>query len=699
MHGKTGGSMSIFVHNRAGALLCVVAALVLSAFSLSFGQGAAITQSINGTTFEMRSVEGGTYNMGCTTGDNDCDAQEKPQHSVTVSDFHIGKYAVTRALWAAVMGKAPGYGTDNQPVTSVDWYNAQAFACSLSTKTGRNYRLATEAEWEFAARGGNTGKSKNNRYSGSNTVGDVAVCGVNSVANVGTKAANELGLYDMSGNVWEWTYDSYHNGSYFQDGQTNPTGPVLMHTQKVRRGGTANAVVKDCRVSSRFIRSIEGKDGALGLRIALSNSFPAGMAKPCDIQRPIPPLGKGTTRDNRLVTGSDTAWVYEFNYGGMSGAYVLKIWGNGAVQLSLIMEINGQRYVTSQASGEWYTLNDFSLNIVSTGSNRTTTTFPYFLITYDLMSIISEGGSIFGRFERMPVSTVAGASGVTAPTIPNTSLSTLVPANSTFDMSNPPTTGRDSRLIEGVSQAWLQDNVALNAGGTHRYRFDFDTQDSALFVVYDASQGSSVKLASGRWFTVGNTFLRITHRSGQTYDYLYTVNDTSFMHLSFQGYEPGDMRTFKKVSASAVPQWKEPTMEPYVNDPDGGSTYIPPDPNAPDRPTGNSSSSGGGSSSSGGTNNQSSSSGTNSNVTQSSSGGVSPIRIPQIANGPLFGYATGKTIVLGNIPNGAKIDVYNIHGKRVHSATSQFSTSQIEVQAKGIYFVKVNNQALRIPVM
>ena len=142
-------------------------------------------------------------------------------------------------------------------------------------------------------------------------------------------------------------------------------------------------------------------------------------------------------------------------------------------------------------------------------------------------------------------------------------------------MSNPPTTGRDPRLIDGPNDAWLQDNVKGGYGGTHRYRFDFDSEDKVQFVVYDPPQ--STGLAREKWFTVDNMFLRIT-KDDKVFDYLYTVSSDgkTFYHISYQGYEPGDFRMFEKVKASDVPQWIEPTMWPYENMANGTSTYVPP---------------------------------------------------------------------------------------------------------------------------
>jgi uncharacterized protein (TIGR02145 family) len=186
---------------------------------------------------EMAFVKGGTFKLGCFDDNrNDCH-QKDSAHNVTLNDFHIGKYEVTQKQWKQVMGDNPSGGVlgDDYPVNNINWYDIQEFIERLNAATGKKYRLPTEAEWEYAARGG--AGSKGYKYSGSDNPDDVAWHKENSGGEahpVGLKAPNELGLYDMTGNVWEFTGD-WH-GDYGADDRVNPTGP-REGTVRVGRGG------------------------------------------------------------------------------------------------------------------------------------------------------------------------------------------------------------------------------------------------------------------------------------------------------------------------------------------------------------------------------------------------------------------------------------------------------------------------------
>lgn len=204
--------------------------------------------TVKGVSFNMIKVEGGTFLMG--SNDSESDSDERPIHSVTLDDYYIGETEVTQELWEAVMGTNPSFFSgSNNPVESVSLYDCQEFIAKLNDLTGLEFRLPTEAEWEYAARGGN--KSKGYKYSGSNTIGDVAWYYDNSSSTtrqVGTKAPNELGLYDMSGNVREWCSDWY--GRYSSSAQSNPTGP-FSGSYCVDRGGSWGSNAQSCRVSFR----------------------------------------------------------------------------------------------------------------------------------------------------------------------------------------------------------------------------------------------------------------------------------------------------------------------------------------------------------------------------------------------------------------------------------------------------------------
>lgn len=227
------------------------------------------TFTVNGVSFRMIRVEGGTFQMGATSEQDSYADDEKPVHSVTLSSYYIGQTEVTQALWQAVMGSNPSrFSGSNLPVEKVSWEDCQTFITRLNQLTGQKFRLPTEAEWEYAARGGKN--SKGYKYSGSNTLGDVAWYTDNSGSKthpVATKQANELGLYDMSGNIWEWCQD--WKGSYSSSSQTNPTGPSSGF-DRVNRGGGWNDGARYCRASYRSNNAPSFRFFSLGLRLALS---------------------------------------------------------------------------------------------------------------------------------------------------------------------------------------------------------------------------------------------------------------------------------------------------------------------------------------------------------------------------------------------------------------------------------------------
>lgn len=223
--------------------------------------------TIGNTIFNMVRVDGGTFRMGATSEQSYYDIDERPTHYVTLSGYYCGETEVTEELWYTVMGDNPSYYRSEKPVVNVSWYDCQDFITRLNSRTGKKFRLLTEAEWEFAARGGN--KSKGYKYSGSDYVGNVAWYESNSDSTthvVGTKTKNELGIYDMSGNVWEWCQDWY--GSYPSYNYTNPTGPLSGST-RVLRGGSWLYDYRGCRVSDRLDSKPDGWAVDIGFRLAL----------------------------------------------------------------------------------------------------------------------------------------------------------------------------------------------------------------------------------------------------------------------------------------------------------------------------------------------------------------------------------------------------------------------------------------------
>jgi len=292
----------------------LITAIILLCGALLYGEGGNFNEARYG--IKMIYIEGGRFTIGCIPEQgNDCDEDNEPAHQVTLSDFYIGKYDVTQKQWREIMGTdirqhrdkagedSEIYGEgDNYPMYYVDWYDAVEFCNKLSELTERKpaysidrtmkdpknknhfdekkwvvtmipeangYRLPTEAEWEYAARGGK--KSKGYVYSGSNTRWDVAWyegTSNNKAHPVGKKRANELGIHDMSGNVWEWAWDWY--GDYGNSPQTNPIGPET-GTDRVIRGGSWDTGPLYALISYRGYTDPAGRGDTTGFRLALSS--------------------------------------------------------------------------------------------------------------------------------------------------------------------------------------------------------------------------------------------------------------------------------------------------------------------------------------------------------------------------------------------------------------------------------------------
>lgn len=231
--------------------------------------------TIDDVTFKMIRVDNGTFQMGSNEGFD----REKPIHQVTLSNFSIGETEVTQELWKAVMGSNPSeFKGSKHPVENVNWYVCLAFIKRLNELTGKTFRLPTEAEWEFAARGGN--RSNGYTYSGSNKIEDVAWYYHNcydkgegspdyGTHEVGIKVPNELGIYDMSGNVYEWCQDWISPIYYSCSTENNPTGPSKGYYRVCRGGSWYRGDATVCRVAYRCSSSPKEKNSSIGFRLAL----------------------------------------------------------------------------------------------------------------------------------------------------------------------------------------------------------------------------------------------------------------------------------------------------------------------------------------------------------------------------------------------------------------------------------------------
>lgn len=225
---------------------------------------------VDGVSFKMIYIEGGRFMMGSQSAL----AQEMPIHEVRLSSFYMGQTSVTQELWEAVMGNNnSNWKGLLLPVENISWKDCQSFIKKLNQMTNLEFRLPTEAEWEFAARGGN--KSKGFKFSGSDNINEVAWCGSNSNSithEVATKKANELGLFDMSGNVWEWCQDKYSKNYYEESPINNPQGPKS-GSNRVLRGGGLSSSESSCRVAYRNDTSPTYSSYDMGFRLVLDNNL------------------------------------------------------------------------------------------------------------------------------------------------------------------------------------------------------------------------------------------------------------------------------------------------------------------------------------------------------------------------------------------------------------------------------------------
>lgn len=265
--------ITFFSLKKVVGLLCLLFLLFVLAKNVmkQTDNSASFVQLVNDVEFFMVYVEGGSFFMGSISPQAEDD--EAPIHKVTVDGFYICSIEVTQKLWYSIMGNNPSeFLGDDLPVENVSWNDVQLFLQRLNSLTGKRYRLPSEAEWEFAARGGiyNNGFL----YSGSDNIDEVAWYGYErsdkKTHRVASKKPNELDLYDMSGNVYEWCQDWY--GMYFNAEQSNPHGPNA-GIYRVARGSSWNNVKGLCRVSNRGYYSPEKRQKSIGFRLALSKNF------------------------------------------------------------------------------------------------------------------------------------------------------------------------------------------------------------------------------------------------------------------------------------------------------------------------------------------------------------------------------------------------------------------------------------------
>ena len=554
------------------------------------------------TSFNMVFVEGGTFTLGWEASDASLRPENvDPVRNVTVSDFYIGETEVTVSMWNAVMGLGQPGADANRPKEQVSFYQVQEFLDRLYVLTGRTYRLATEAEWEFAAKGGNPGKVGNADYPGNNhkylfagsNVHDEVVASRVSVQDVKTKKPNILGIYDLCGNAEEWVYNSFDAALV---GGVDPIGPAgPFHQQKTRRGGTYGGTSPDSTrtLVARQIRSIDGGAG-MGFRIALSgdmNSVPPGMIRPRDVVHPnIDERDLTVTyRDQRLVTGDSKIW-----YGNFYNAIfvTMKLWDTGE------MVIRSPGY--DDRAGQWYTVSNLGIVFVQDAftENETRITLPYMFMTDELISVINDvsfmgDGLPMCRFEK-----TADTAGIPKPegiTLydPDKLAAASEHDHTSYDLKNitEEMKGHDTRLLDGDGFGWW-----LSASvGMHQYRQDI-TDDIFRFVVYspafnfgrngaDVGYGANF-LAQGSWYTV-NDMLLVIGEGANVQHYLYTVTDEvssyilpnkqvrQLMEISYQSYEKGDMRYLECHANADVRGYSGEIPNGFVLS-QGGSTFLAP---------------------------------------------------------------------------------------------------------------------------
>lgn len=422
-----------------------------------------------------------------------CESEPCPADTAPVAGVTVSSYHIGKAeLTEDVWTAVMGGESSGFGGPTMNWYDAMRFACKLSESTHLAYRMMTEAEFEYAAK-------------------------------------NHLNQLEDIGSGEEWAYNSW---SLTHMGGTDPVGPGSgEHTQKTRRDAQGSVD----NITGRLIRSIDGTGPVLRLALSADVDFPPEYVPPCALHAPA--LGEepeNSYRDPRWITGSDAHWTA----GTIAiGNFDLRVWEDGTARLN-------------NAEGQWFTSNNIAFVFVpSTGTIKK---FPYIFLDETQGSLISDqgfmNGGYVGRIERSP------ADGVDKPTVSGLKSGAELAAAAgddyeMIDMGNIPESAKeqDPRLLDGADQGWFQDNTT--AGGLHHYRKDVDP-DEFRFTV---NQDQMILLTNGAWFTVNDTFLRVTHSTGYTTDYLYAVDaDGTFYHNSFQAYERADFRMFQKKANSEV---------------------------------------------------------------------------------------------------------------------------------------------------
>ncbi len=471
---------------------------------------ANFTETVGNVSFDMIYVQGGSFTIGCTANSG-CPADASPVSGVTVSEYYIGKTEVTVGLWNAVMGttctSGPGVycPSTSGSYTNMNWYDAMEFACKLSQKTGRNYRMTTEAEWEYAAK--------------------------NHLSSLQKIDASE-----------EWAYNSWLST---HAGGTDPVGQASgAYTQKTRRDAS---VPSGDNINGRLIRSIDGIGPALRLAVSAGTDYPPGYVPPCNLHQPeVVGEPVNSYRDPRWITGDNAQW--EPSGAITIGNFKIRVWEDGTAEKT---DTSYYPAGYTYTSGQWFTSNNIAFVFVPSSGNSGLTKYAYIFLDESQGSLITDksfmNGGFIGRIEKKSVNNSRAKPNVSGLKTGAQLASEAGPDYAMVDMVNIPQSakGQDQRLLDGPNQGWFQDN--RQAGGVHHYRKDVDA-DEFRFTVNELGRNSRTILANGSWFTVNNIFLRVTHSNGYICDYLYAVDsDGTFYHNSFMGYERGDFRMFKKT--------------------------------------------------------------------------------------------------------------------------------------------------------